>query len=475
MRTRMLLAHLFAGFVVVAAIGCGGGGTGPQATSTGAPATATQRPARKPFDLTSPVTIDFWHSMGGANATALEALVKDFQAREPNIHVNLVYQGGYTDSFNKLVAVGMNSKDAPAVIQLEDVLTQTMTDSKKTVPMQDFVDRDRFDLGKFVPQARDYYTVDGLLRSMPFNVSSPILYYNANAFRAAGLDPANPPTDFDQLARACEKLMVRKGDQVTRHCIATDITSWYFEQFLAKQGALYVNHANGRDGRADAVAFNSPEGLKVMRWWQEGVKSGLILNVGRNPAGPDALLALVNPDGGAAIALQSSANLRSVVDFLEANKGLNIDPATAPLPSPTPGGKGIVLGGASLWIPATGDTPREEAAWKLVSFLSSAEVQAKWHATSGYLPVRFDSLDLQPVQDLYKKYPQFRLLVDEIRQSPNTRATQGALMGPSQQVRDALVSAIEEMLLRGTSPEQALKQAESQANEAIKRYNRAVE
>jgi sn-glycerol 3-phosphate transport system substrate-binding protein len=471
-----LLLFGFALAAVVAA-SCGGGekeAATPTMPGETATATAT-RPARKPYDITAPVTIDFWHSMTASNLTTLEGLIKDFESQQPNIKVNLVFQGNFTDSFNKLLAVGIDSKDAPAVIQLEDVLTQTMTDSKKTVPMQDFVDRDRFDLSKLLPQVREYYTVGGMLRSMPFNISNPIMYYDANLFRSVGLDPARPPANFDELAAACEKLMVKKGDRITRHCIAMDISSWYFEQWLAKQNALYVNNGNGRDARADAVAFNSDEGLRIMRWWNEGVKSGLILNVGKNPAGPDALLSLVNPDGGAAIAIQSSANLRPVVDFLEANKSLNIDPAVAPLPSPVPGGKGIVVGGASLWIPATGDTAKEEAAWRLVQFLTSMESQAKWHAGSGYLPVRADSFDLPVVQDLYKTYPQFRLLVGELKESPNTRATQGALVGPAQQVRDALVNAIEEMLLTGTAPGQALKSAEQTANDAIKRYNRSVQ
>jgi sn-glycerol 3-phosphate transport system substrate-binding protein len=422
----------------------------------------------------APVAIDFWHSMTASNLTALEALVKEFDDAEPNISVNLVFQGSYTDSFNKLVALGINARDAPALIQLEDVLTQTMVDSNKTVPMQDFVDRDKFDASALLPQLRDYYTLDGTLRSMPFTFSNPIMYYDANAWKAAGLDPANPPRDFDELAKACDVLMVKQGDRVKRHCIAMDISSWYFEQWLAKQDALLVNNGNGRDGRATEAVFDSAQGLNVFKWWADGVRSGMILNVGINPSGPDALLSLVNPDGGAAIAIQSSANLRSVIDFLESNKSFNVDPMAAPLPSPSPGGKGMVIGGASLWIPATGQTAREEAAWRLARFLVSAESQAKWHAGSGYFPVRSDSISSPIVQELYQKYPQFRLLAEELATMPNTRATQGALMGPSQQIRAAIASAIEEVLLTSTTPEDAIARAAREATSELERYNRVV-
>lgn len=477
-RPRFMLPAIGFAIAFAAVAGCGdddgdGDGTTPSPGTTGTPA-ATAAPTRPPFDITSPVTIDFWHSMTVSNATALEALVKEFDAAEPNISVNLVFQGSYTDSFNKLVALGINASDAPALVQLEDVLTQTMVDSKKAVVMQEFVDRDKFDTSAFLPQVRDYFTLDGALRSMPFNVSNPIMYYNANVWRAAGLDPANPPKDFDELAKACEALMIKEGTRIKRHCIAMDISSWYFEQWLAKQDALLVNNGNGRDGRATEAVFNSAEGLRVFKWWADGVKSGMILNVGINPSGPDALLALVNPDGGAAIAIQSSANLRSVVDFLNSNPSLNVDLAAGTLPAPTPGGKGMVIGGASLWIPATGQSAKEEAAWRLAQFLVSAESQAKWHAGSGYYPLRSDSLSLPVVQELYKTYPQFRVLAAELETSPNTRATQGALMGPSQQVRAAIATSIEEMVLKSVSPEQAINKAADAATGELERYNRVV-
>lgn len=456
--------------------GCGDDDNGGEETpGPGTPTvTPTSVPARPPFDITSPVTIDFWHSMTASNAPALEALVKEFEAAEPNISVNLVFQGSYTDSFNKLVALGINASDAPALVQLEDVLTQTMVDSKKTVPIQEFINRDQFDTSAFLPQVRDYYTLDGSLVSMPFNVSNPIMFYDAKTWRAAGLDPANPPKDFDELAKACEALMIKEGNRIKRHCVAMDISSWYFEQWLAKQDALLVNNGNGRDGRATEAAFNSPEGLRVFKWWADGVKSGLILNVGINPAGPDALLSLVNPDGGAAIGIQSSANLRSVADFLESNPSLGLELTAGALPAPTPGGQGMIIGGASLWIPATGQTAKEEAAWRLAKFLVSAESQAKWHAGSGYFPLRADSIQTPIVQDLYKNYPQFRVLAAEFETTPNTRATQGALMGPSQQVRAAIATAIEEMVLGRSTPEQAIQKAASEATSELERYNRVV-
>lgn len=485
LRNRFISLALAAVVTLAILPGCSGDGDKdetpepgtPGATQTPGPGTpsATAAPTRPAYDITSPVTIEFWHSMSASNASALEALVKAFDAAEPNISVNLVFQGSFTDSFNKLLALGIDSSDAPALIQLEDVLTQTMVDSKKTVAMQEFVDRDQLDMSAFLPQASEYYTVGGALRSMPFNISNPIMYYDANAWRAAGLDPANPPKDFDELAKACEALIIREGSRVKRHCIAMDISSWYFEQWLAKQDALLVNNGNGRDGRATEAVFDSDEGLSVFQWWADGVKNGTILNVGINPSGPDALLALVNADGGAAIAIQSSANLRPVVDFLESNPGLNVDPAAAPLPAPTPGGRGIVIGGASLWIPGTGQTAKEEAAWRLVKFLVSAESQANWHAGSGYFPVRLDVFDSAAVQQLYRDYPQFKLLAAELETTPNSRATQGALMGPSQQVRAAIESAIEEMLLTSTTPEQAVNKAARQATSELERYNRVVD
>ncbi|AND85992.1 extracellular solute-binding protein [Clostridium tyrobutyricum] len=139
-----------------------------------------------------PVEITFWHSMSGKNGQALQKMVNDFNSSHKNIKVTSQYQGKYDEAINKLKSA-QRAKNGPDVIQTYDIGTRFMIDSGWVKPMQDFIDEEKYDTSSLESNIAGYYTVDNKLYSMPFNSSTPILYYNKDAFKAAGLDPDNPP------------------------------------------------------------------------------------------------------------------------------------------------------------------------------------------------------------------------------------------------------------------------------------------
>ncbi|MDI3257949.1 MAG: ABC transporter substrate-binding protein, partial [Kyrpidia sp.] len=200
-----------------------------------------------------PVHITLWHAMGGAAGKGIDELVNRFNASRPNIQVTAVYQGSYDDEFNKFKTV-QGSDNAPSVMQVYDIGTRYMIDSGAAVPVQGFIDQDHYDMSDFEPNIVAYYTLDGKLHSMPFNSSNPILYYNKTAFKEAGLDPDRPPTTWDELEADARKLAKTGPDgKPTRYGMALAIYGWFFEQYLANQGALYADNGNGRQARATAA------------------------------------------------------------------------------------------------------------------------------------------------------------------------------------------------------------------------------
>jgi ABC-type glycerol-3-phosphate transport system substrate-binding protein len=97
----------------------------------------------------------------------------------------------------------------------------TLIDSREIAPVQDFIDRESFDLSDFEPRLLDYYRVGDRLYSMPFNVSNPVLLYEKNSFREAGLDPEKPPQTLEELTEYSRKLVKRDSQgNVTRSGIA---------------------------------------------------------------------------------------------------------------------------------------------------------------------------------------------------------------------------------------------------------------
>ncbi len=466
MKVRVIFVAIGLALLAIIVAACGGGGEkGTPATTPGGAAAAT--PSGKP------VTITFWHAMNAANEDTLKRLTDKFNASQDRITVSLVYQGTYDDVLNKVLA-SLGSSGLPSLAQLEDTTTQMMADSGAVVPVQDFIDAEGYDLSDFLPQVLDFYRVQGRLLPMPFNVSNPILGYNKKAFEKAGLDPEKPPTTLEELRQDCQKI-VDAG--VAPHGMSLDINPWYFEQFMAKAGVDFVNNGNGRDARATEVAFDNEQGRAIFTWWKDMVDSGLALDVGRNPSGTEHLLAIAGRQ--AEMTITSSASLRTVVDIIgsahASGQLTDIDMGAGPMPGLAGGTGGVSVGGASLYIMAARPPEEQQAAWEYIKFLVSAETQAEWFSGSGYIPSRVSSHDLPPAQEVIAKYPQFEAAVDQLAASPVTTATAGPLIGAYQQVREAVTSAIEQMILQGKEPAAALSDAASESNKAMEAYNKRVE
>src|SRR2546425_532127 len=134
----------------------------------------------------------------------LNRIVDSFNKSQSNIKVEAVFQGSYDDLLAKL-NTALASNSAPALVQVYDIGQRYMYDSGEIVPMQAFIDRDKFDTSDFEPAVINYYKFQDRLQSMPWNASSAILFYNKDAFKAAGPDPAQPPAPSHPAAAAAEQ------------------------------------------------------------------------------------------------------------------------------------------------------------------------------------------------------------------------------------------------------------------------------
>ena len=419
------------------------------------------------------VNVSLWHSMRSPYDNVLQTRFIDaFNQSQTAYHVEATYQGSYSESLNKLIA-SLGSARVPTLIQLDDVSTQIMIDSDEITPVQEFIDNDSYDLSDFDPKALSYYKLDGKLYSMPFNLAGPILLYDKEDFIAAGLAPDKPPDTLDEVRTAAEQLVERDSDgNVTHYGISLQVSAWFFEQMLAKQGAFYANNQNGRDGRATEAVFDGPEGQNIITWYQDMVEDGLAYYAVDDL---DAMLSVVNDKSSMAIG--STAVLGGAVPLISLQ---GEDPArlgTGPIPAPAPpAGKqgGALLGGASLWVLGRSSTAEQRGAWEFIKFVSQPEQQAQWYGDTGYFPTRLSAYDLPAAQQRLVDFPQFRTAADQVRNSPDVPATQGALIGAFNQVRDRITDAFERALGAGADPVSALQSAADAATEDMKEYNRTA-
>ena len=432
----------------------------PAATAVTNP-TATIAPPKS----ADAVKIAFWHSMAGdIGGKAIPTMANEFNASQDKCYVEPIYQGSYDDSLNKLKA-GLQSKDTPAVVQLYDIGTRLMVDLKVITPVQDFIDKEGYDLSDLEPNVLAYYTVDGKINSMPFNTSTPMLYYNKDLFKAAGLDPEKPPRTFAEFEEAARALTTKEGDKTTVYGGAFAIYGWFFEQFLAVSGGYYVNNNNGRDGYATEATFNSPEGVAIFDWWKRMVDEGILANYGRKTV--DTRNAFIA--GQTAMFIDSTAVLRGVMDSVAGK----FEVGTAYLPRPDEAAfetAGTIIGGGSLWIINNRPQEEQDCAWEFIKFQASPAQQSYWQTMSGYFPIRKAAYDEQLTKDWVAKYPQFQTAIDQLHIAPNNRVTQGGLIGVFPTARQTIETAIEELLAgKGTSQE-ILDKAAAAVTQSLSEY-----
>ncbi|MEH7384853.1 ABC transporter substrate-binding protein [Bacillus sp. JJ1521] len=404
-------------------------------------------------------TVTFWHSMGGAGQEALNSIVEDFNNSQEEIQVNAEYQGTYDESLTKFNAVA-GTDSAPTMIQTFEIGTMSMINSGNIKPIQELVDADGYDMSGLEENIINYYSLDGTFYSMPFNSSTPVMYYNKDAFTAAGLDPETPPATYEEVEKA-GKAIAESNPKMKG--FALQAYGWLWEQLLANQGALLLNNDNGRSDTPTEIGWTEEEGKSIFEWVKRMVDAGTFANYGTN--GDNMVAGFLA--GDVAMFLQSSASARDVID----NAPFEVGIAFLPHPE-NKEREGVVIGGASLWMIDEKLEAETKAAWEFMKYLQTPEVQAKWHVGTGYFAINPNAYEEQLVKDAHTAKPQLRVTVEQLQAAKSSFATQGALMDMLPQGRKVMETALESVY-NGGSVEEAYSTAVDQFNKAIEQANKA--
>lgn len=402
-------------------------------------------------------TISFWHSMGGVNGQAIDTLVQKFNdENEYGITVEAEYQGSYDDALNKLKSAQIGNMGAD-LVQVYEIGTRFMIESGWIVPMQSMVNADEYDTSVLEPNLAAYYTINDMLYSMPFNSSTPLMYYNKDMFDAAGITEI--PDSLEAIAEVGDKLL----DGGTQEVMSLGIYGWFFEQFIGKQGLEYANNGNGRTEAATAVAFDeNGAAANILNEWKNLYDLGYAPNVGK---GGDAGLTDFSA-GKSAITLGSTASLKQILQDVDGK--FEVGTAYFPKVKSTDEG-GVSIGGASLWALDNNDPKKLRATWEFVKYLISPESQAFWNAETGYFPVNVNAHDEDVFKENIAKYPQFETAIDQLHDSAPQYV--GALLSVFSEARAIVESEIESMLNGNETVDEAVDSMASQINDAIEEYN----
>lgn len=425
-------------------------------------------------DAGGPVEITLWYGLTEALGSELQALVDTYNGSQDRVVVTIENQIDYEQTIDNYLQLGVEQR--PELVLAPEFVVQSFAESATFVPVGACMRAADVDTSTFLPRALDAYRFGGVQWGLPFNVSSPVLYYVEPVFDAAGLDPADPPLTPDEVRAASEAIV---GSGAATYGLVVDVArdsaGGFFEQWFGQAEVPFVDNDNGRSARATEVLFDDETGLAAFEFLSGLRRDDLSVNVGENPGGLDAFLKLVDPSEPGAMTIYTSAALTQLLEALAAGLGdeLTVDDlGVGPLPGPTDA-PAAQVSGAALWLPAGKGDAAVAAAWDFARFLIEPQSQSTWADATGYVPMRSDAIELDPIATTFADDPRFRVSYDQLAAPVGSPAAARPALGPQREVRQVVVDAIARLYAdpAGADPAALLADAADTANRLIANYN----
>ncbi|QFI69285.1 Glycerol-3-phosphate ABC transporter, periplasmic glycerol-3-phosphate-binding protein [Sinorhizobium alkalisoli] len=401
--------------------------------------------------------LQWWHAMTGANNEMVEELAKEFNDSQSDYKVVPVFKGSYPETLNAGIAA-FRAKQPPAIIQVFDAGSGTMMAAEGAiVPAMEVLEKGgyTFDKSQYLPGIVAYYSKpDGTMLSFPYNSSSPILYYNKDAFQKAGLDVDNPPKTWPEVFEAAKK--IKESEAAPCGLTSTWLTWIQTENFAAWNDVPYGTNENGLAGLDVQLQINVPLYVEHFQAIADLAKDGVFRYGGRTSEAKQLFTS-----GECAIMTESSGGLGDIV-----KSGINYGIGQLPYYEGH-GPQNTIPGGASLWVFGGKSDEEYKGVAEFFNFLSQTNIQAKLHQISGYLPVTMAAYEETKKSDFYEKNPGRETPILQMMGKAPTENSKGVRLVNLPQVRDILNEEFEAMLAGQQDAKTTLDKAVERGNAAI--------
>jgi sn-glycerol 3-phosphate transport system substrate-binding protein len=409
------------------------------------------------------VEVQWWHAMGGTNGERVNKISEDFNASQSDYKVVPVYKGNYTETMTAAIAA-FRAGEQPQIVQVFEVGTATMMAAKGAIYPVEKMMKDAgepFDKGDYLPAVISYYqTPEGELLSMPFNSSTPVLWYNKDALDAAG---ASVPATWGEVRETAQKLV----DNGMACGVSFGWQSWVMiENYSAWNNIAMGTKENGFAGFDTEFTFNNDAVAARLDDIAAMGKDKLFVYGGRRG---DSLPLFTTGECG--MWMNSSAYYGSIKTQAEFNFGqamlpLDTDVASAPQNS--------IIGGATLWVLAGAEDEQYKGVAKFMTYLSSAEVQAWWHQETGYVPITTAAYELSKEQGFYDTNPGTDTAIQQLSLNEPTPNSRGIRFGNFVQIRDVINEEMEALWAGDKTAAQALDTAVERGNALLRKFERTT-
>jgi sn-glycerol 3-phosphate transport system substrate-binding protein len=402
------------------------------------------------IDLFFPVPVQ------GMLANKMRELIDRFNAQHPDVKVTAVYTGSYDDTNLKTRAAIKAGRPPGAVIMSANFVREYVINEEIDAfdPLIETADKtpDAF-MDEFWPALKSNAVIGRRVYGVPFQNSTPLLYYNVAAFTDAGLDPEHPPASWADWAIAAKALTKGAGGQGQRWGLmfpgTYDYCGWIVSGLTMSNGGQYFNHDYGGE-----VYYNAPSTLGALSMIDTMVNRLKVVPPGVSDANACTSAFFAGHTG---MMILSTGSLSFVRENMKTPYRVAFMPRNLRNAAP--------IGGASLILPKGNSAERQAAAWTLISWLTSPEIAGEWSRFTGYFAPRKAAYDLPEMKDYLQQHPDAKVALDQLQYAVPWFDTYNTVA-----VRKAMEDQVQAILSGKTTPAEAVQAAQKNADELLRPY-----
>jgi len=404
--------------------------------------------------------IQWWHAMGGQLGETVNLIAEEFNASQEDYNLVPTYKGGYEDTMTATIAA-FRAKQQPHVVQIFDAGAATIINAPgAALPVEDLLKEhgSGFDINDYIEGVRYFYAdSDGKAIGMPFNSSTPLLYFNKEAFEKAGIE--NPPATWEEFEEIAPKL--KEAGYIA---LAQSHSPWIFsENFHSRHNLQLATENNGYDSTDAKILYNNEHmkahWTKVKEWLDEGYYGFYGREWGDNQdAFTQKEVAMWLGSSGSFGGLKAAVDFEFGSSFLPYWESITEEPT------------GTFIGGAALFAMSGHEDDEYKGVAAFFDYLTSPEVQYQWHKETGYVPITNAAYEMAKEDGYYEESPDAEVGILQLSQ-PGGEWTKGYRLGYYVQIRDVMYKHFDDIFAGNATVDEAFMAMESESNDLLERFS----
>ncbi|OCP35991.1 extracellular solute-binding protein [Ensifer sp. LC163] len=408
---------------------------------------------------------EFWYGLSGDLGERVQDACKKFNDSQAEFEIVCTSQNGYDTTLQNTIAA-YRAKKQPAITQIYDAGTLDMMLSGAFVPAKTLMADNGYtiDWNNYFGGIANYYaTAGGELNSFPFNSSTAMFYYNADAFQKAGVD--FKPDTWEQVDEAARKLKAAGFE-----CpLAFNFDTWaLMEQFSAIHNQPIATKANGYEGLDAELVVNKTKFVDHVKFFKKMADEKLFV-VKTKQLGMDIVPAFTSQT--CQMIQTSIADHGTIGKSLP--EGVKWDVAMLPVWKGTERQNSLV-GGASLWVLAGRPEAEYKGAAAFLNYIAAPEMAEWWSTVTGYIPVTKTGFDAMKSNGFYDKAPYKgrEFAIQSLSFTPTSENTRGIRLGGFTQIRKEFATALEAIFMQNADVQVELDKTVERGNAVLRRFEK---